>query len=233
MTYKDYLSLKNEVLRETDAEAEDFLQPQEIIDYFNDAVREAAAHIQKLGLEDDYFQKSTTYNLNTGQTFLAMPPDIYATKIRAVTYSTPSEVYPIRRIKGPNKFQIIQNLLQNPYGNPKYVYDLDNSDPATGFRMMLYPPSQETSPNAVVVNYIRNVQVITLNTDLVDIPEFYSFIKAFVKMKIHSKENDSKAVEARADYEKEKQLMMETLSEMTPDYDNKIIGDYSFYEDHT
>jgi hypothetical protein len=52
-------------------------------------------------------------------------------------------------------------------------------------------------------------------------------------MKIHGKENDAKAPVALAEYEKEKMLMLETLQEMTPDYDNEIQGDFSIYGEHT
>jgi hypothetical protein len=233
MFYKDYLTLKNEVLRETDTEGEEFIQPQEVLDYFNDGVREALAIIQKLGLEDDYFQKSVKYDLTAGLTELDLPLDIYAAKIRGLIYATPSLVYPIKRIKGKDKFEIIQQILQYPSSNSYYVYDLENASPTTGFKIKLYPVSYEDIPQAITLNYVRTVVPVALDTDLVDIPEFYSFIKAFVKMKIYSKENSDKAVGAKADYDAEKQLMVDTLAEMTPDYDNKIIGDYSPYTDHT
>lgn len=233
MFYKDYATLKAEVLVETDTEAEEFIQPQEVLNYFNDGIREALAHIQKLGLEDDYFQKSVKLDLTTGLTELDLPADIYAAKIRGLIYATPALVYPIQRIKGKDKFEQIQQLLQYPSQNAYYVYDLENASPTTGFKIKLYPVSYETIAQAITLNYVRTVTPIALDTDLVDIPEFYSFIKAFVKMKIYSKENSDKAVESKAEYEKEKQLMLDTLAEMTPDYDNKVIGDYSIYQDHT
>lgn len=233
MIYKDYKTLKDEVLRETDAEAEDFIQPKEVLDYFNDAVREALAHIQKLGLEDDYFQKSATTGIVAGVQELNLPNDIYAAKIRGVIYSMPSEVYQIKRIKGPNKFQLMQELLLYPPGNPMYMYDLENPSPTSGFRIKLYPIPVATIPSCIIINYVRTVTTIAADTDLVDIPEFYSFIKAFVKYKIFSKENSERAISAKEEYEKEKQLMMETLSEMTPDYDNKVIGDFTHYHEHS
>lgn len=232
MIYKTYLELKNEVLQETDTEAEEFIQVSEVLTYFNDAVREALAHIQKLGLEDDYFQKSVPYDLTIGLQELILPVDIYAAKIRGLIYATPASVYPITRIKGPNKFTVIQQLLQNPAPNAFYQYDLENPSPTTGFKIKLYPFSYENLVGCITLNYVRTVTVIVLDTDLVDIPEFYSFIKAYVKYKIFNKEFGPKSDDAKAEYEKEKQLMMETLSEMTPDYDNKIIGDYSTYEEH-
>lgn len=233
MQYRTYKDLRDEVLQETDTEAEEFIQPSEVLTYFNDAIREALSHIQKLGLEDDYFQKSVKLSLAVGQTELDLPNDIYAAKIRGIIYSTESKIYEIKRLKGKDKFRTIQYLLQPQMSNTPYRYDLENSSPTTGFKIKLYPISYETLTDCITLNYVRTVERITGDTSLVDIPEFYSFIKAFVKMKILMKENDAKADDAKAEYEKEKQLMLETLAEMTPDYDNEITGDTFIYDDHS
>lgn len=231
MEYRTYADLKQEVLVEADMEAEDFIQESEIKAYFNDAVREACAHIQKLGLEDDYFASFKKYSLTNGLEELSLPTDIYAAKIRALTYATPSKTYQIHRLKGKDKYQIIQDLLRNPGGGEYLQYDLKNISPTAGFKIKLYPVSQEDTTDCITMDYIRTAVKIVNDSDLVDVPEFYSFIKAFVKWKLFDKENGPKAQETKADYEKEKLLMLETLAEMTPDYDSEIPGDYSIYEE--
>lgn len=233
MSYKTYAQLKEDVLREADMEAEDFIQEEEVMAYFNDAVREACAHIQKLGLDDEYFNSSATYSLTLGQTELDLPADIYATKITGLTYSTSSKIYPLKRMKGKGKSILKQQILQAPGADATYMYDIENSDPTTGFKLKLYPPSQETTSSCIVMDYVRTVVEIDDDADLVDIPEFYSFIKAFVKYKLFDKENSQKAADTKADYLKEQALMLDTLREMTPDHDNLIPGDYSFYEEHS
>jgi len=233
MNYRTYVDLKLEVLQEADMEAEDFVQSSEVMTYFKDAVREAASHIYKLGLEDDYFKSELLYSLTNGQTYLAPPSDIYANKISALLYSTPDKVYPIKRLKGPRKEEIIQSILQSGSLGQFYQYDILNSSPATGPKIMLYPPSQEARTDCILMRYIRAPEVITGDASYVDIPEFYSFVKAFVKYKLFDKENSVKAAGAKADYEKEKQLMLETLAEMTPDYDSNITPDISIYEEMT
>lgn len=231
MIYKTYTQLKTEVLVEADMEAEEFIQASEVLAYFNDGIREACAHIQKMGIEDDYFNKSATYSLTNGQATLSLPTDIYAAKITGLTYSTSSTIYSIHRIKGKDKSIIKQRILQSPSGNANYTYDIENINPVTGFQLRLYPSSYETTVNCIVMDYVRTVVPILLGTDLVDIPEFYSFIKAFVKMKCFDKEGSAKAAEAKDDYEKELKLMLETLREITPDHDNLIQGDFSHYEE--
>jgi hypothetical protein len=233
MSYLTYAVLKAEVLIEADMEAEDFVQAAEVMTYFNDGIREACAHIQKLGLDDEYFNKSQTYDLVNGQTELALPTDIYATKITGLTYATASNIYPIKRMKGKDKSIQKQQILLYPSSGNSYQYDIENSNPTTGFKLKLYPASYETLTGCIVMDYVRSVTKITANTDLVDIPEFYSFIKAFVKYKLFDKENSQKSADTKADYEKETALMLETLREMTPDSDNLIPADFSCYEEHT
>lgn len=233
MIYRTYGDLKAELEREIDIEAEDFVQADEVMGYFNDAIREAASHIYKLGLEDDYFKSEKRYSLTNGLAYLSMPDNIYAGKISGFTYATPDKVYPIKRIKGPNKESIIQNILQNPTAGSYYSYDILNNSPTEGFRIMLYPVSYEDRADCIVLRFVRGVEKITGDSSLVDVPEFYSFVKAFVKYKVLNKEGTPMGADAKNDYEKEKQLMLETLSEMTPDYDSKITPDLSIYEETT
>lgn len=231
MIYRTYGDLRAELEREIDIEAEDFIQPDEVLGYFNDAIREAASHIYKLGLEDDYFKSEKTYSLTNGLQYLTMPDNIYAGKISGLIYATPEKVYPIKRVKGPNKEVIIQNILQNPTAGSYYSYDILNNSPTEGFRINLYPFSYEDRANCIVLRYVRNVEKIVNDSSLVDVPEFYSFVKAFVKYKVLNKEGTAMGADAKADYEKEKGLMLETLAELTPDYDSRITPDLSIYEE--
>lgn len=232
MVYRTYGALKTEVLMETDTEAEDFLQADEIMAYFQDAVNECQAHIHKLGLEDDYFlKKKTDYSLTNGQSVLDMPSDIYAAKIRGLIYSYGGRIYPIKRMKGPKRFELLADLLQNPGQNTPYVYQIINTSSAAGLDIDIYPRSYETSTNCITMHYIREAVTIVDDNSVVDIPQFYSFIKAFVKYKILNKAGEMLAADAKADLDKERVLMLETLREMTPDYDDIIPPDTSIYEE--
>lgn len=233
MQYKTYATLKSEVLIETDTEAEDFIQASEVLAYFNDAINEAEAHIHKLGLEDDYFLSTAQFSLTNGLQYLTMPSDIYATKIRGLIYATTEKTYPIKGIKGPKKFEEMQDILMNSGGQPYYQYQILNASAANGHRIHLFPYSYETATNCITMYYIRNANEVTVDASVVDIPEFYSFIKAYVKYKIYDKEGSVKASDAKADLDKERLLMIETLTEMTPDYNNEIPPDLSIYEEMT
>lgn len=230
MIYQTYGTLKSEVLIEADMEAEDFIQPAEVKTYFTDAIREARAHIMKLGLEDDYFIKEQKYSLTHGQSELTLPTDIYATKIRALTYSSPSKVYTIHRIKGVKKYEIMQHIRQSPSGGEYLMYDIENSSPTLGSKVVFYPESQETTTDCIILKYVRATTALVDDSSLVDIPEFYSFVKAYVKWKLYDKEGSPRAADFKQDYENEKKLMLDTLTEMTPDnYNNLLEADIDIY----
>jgi hypothetical protein len=233
MTYKTLGQLRAEVEQETDTELEDFVQPAEVLTYFKDGVREAAAHIHKLGLEDDYFLSNKTYDLTLGQRYIAMPADIYASKIRGLTYSYQTKVYPLRRLKGKDRFVQAQQLRQSGHANAFYVYQIINFSPVTGAQIELFPVSYENLTACIFMDYIRVPLDVVDDASLIDIPEFYSFIKAYVKKKIMGKEGSAMAEDAKADFDRELSLMLATLNEMVPDYDSEIPPDLSIYEEHS
>jgi hypothetical protein len=98
-------------------------------------------------------------------------------------------------------------------------------------QIQLWPPSIDVGTNILWIWYVRQPVQIESDDDFVDIPEFYYYIKSYVKWKIYDKEGSPLVVEAKADRDEKRQLMLDTLAEMTPDEDNLIEGDYSAYEE--
>ena len=80
------------------------------------------------------------------------------------------------------------------------------------------------------MHYIRNPNTIVDDSSIIDIP-FYQFVKSYVKWKLFDKENGPKADSAKQEYVEQKQLMLETLAEMVPDYGTEIPSDISHYEE--
>ena len=81
MTYKTYAQLLAKIEKDLDLESEDFIQDDELMEYFNDAIRECESHIHKLGLEDVYFKTFDNPSLVSGTSDYAMPTNIFANKI--------------------------------------------------------------------------------------------------------------------------------------------------------
>jgi len=231
MTYKTLLEIKNEVKRALDIEEEDFIQDDEITDYINEAIDECEAEIHDLN--KDYFLTKANISLVAGTASYSLPAGIYASKIRRVMYSVNGRIYPIRRVREEYEFEKIANILQYSTSTEDYGYILQNDSAATGVKMVIYPTPYETSSTAVTIWYYRNANRLSSDSDLCDIPEFYQFVVRYAKMRVYEKEMHPNLEYSIQQVEAQRKQMVDTLTEMSPDTDNTVNGDYSHYWEHS
>jgi hypothetical protein len=239
MTNLTFGAAREKLENDLDLHEEKIITSDELIGYFNDALKEAEGEILKLN--EDYFLDFEYLPLVLNQTDYALPKNIFAMKVRHIFYSTSVDRYEIHRIK-----DLRSTLDFDP--NDRYRYVPVNQK-GVGPRMRLYPASRETAAQNVTVWFIRHANRIPKVGDLlddgvtiatqadvdateIDIPEFVTFVWAWVKMLCLAKYNggtpppDSVTVAAQA-----RQQMIETLSDKTPDENNTITPDTSFYRD--
>ncbi len=167
----------------------------------------------------------------SGQSDIALPTNIYASKISEIVYDNGSTNFEIKRLTGAKKLSK-KTIINNDVGsNPMYMYDLKNDSADDGIQIQLLPPAQESSTTNVTIEYIREANVLVDDDDKCDIPEFYTFLLAFVRWKVRDKEGHPDSEGAKSDYERERQLMIETLTGMTDDDASEIEQDVSHYEE--
>lgn len=233
MIYKSFAEIKAKVERDLDIEVEEFIQPQEFIEYVNDGIKDAESHIHKLGLEDEYFLSKAQLALVTAQEDYTLPANIYADKIRAIVYRNGATIYTIKRLRGPEKFEVIERINQYNTVTDYYNYLLRNDSAANGVKLQLVPPSRETLPVGVTIWYIRSAnRWITDDTQFCDIPEVgMNYLYDFIKYKVLFKEGHPSSGEMKSDMEKSQQVMIQTLEQMVPDDETEVYKDLSFYQD--
>lgn len=234
--YWTYEELSRKIKRETDIEAEDFIQPDELFSYVNEAIDEAEKHVHTFSMEADYFLAEQRYDLTVGQQFLDLPEDIYAHKIRMLMYESGDLIYPIKRFRGPNLFETVANAEHYTNVGDFYKYILqndgnDNSTPAPKIRLV--PVSRSTESQVIRLWYIRNARRMEDTTDVMDIPEAAQFIVKYCIYKIFAKEGHPNAENAKILLEQERQSLMSTLETMAPDKDSVIVPDLSYYNETT
>jgi len=225
--------IREKVESDLDLQDEQFIDPDEFKSYVNAAIREAEAEIHKLNLEDQYFLSHAFLALTTGVGEYALPEDIYATKIRSIQYDREDKSYEILRFRGKKAFEDF--LYWRRYGTETtdYKYMLTNVR-GVGPRIAIAPKSFETSSEVVTVWYIRNALELDADTDECDIPEFINFILQFVKDACKNKEVFTPDAPPSPALEKQRQLMIDTLTEQVPDGEaGAIIPDVSHYEEST
>lgn len=217
-----YGELKANIERQLDLQGEVFVRPDEILDYFNEAIDEIEALIHTI--YEDYFRVSTFLNIVSGTNAYVLPDDIYAQKIRLVQYINGQNIYEVNRIRDIKE---IPYIVQNDW----YQYDLVNTA-ALGPQIVIYPTPNFTSNGIIQMWYLRNAKRFTGDeTETCDIPEFTHVLNQYVRWKCYQKEVHPMTEQAGADLDNMKMLMIETLSSRVPDENNKIRPDVSFYLD--
>lgn len=221
-----YLELATKVEQDLATEEELFIQPEELMGYFNEAVDEAEQEV--LGLYEDYFLNKATLALVSGTEEYDLPADIYAEKIRRILYNNGGQIYTVHRIRDWKKFEEYTDT--RTYGTSEdYRYFLYN--PSAGqYKLLLVPPARETGSYCTIW-YLRNAAVFTASSDTLDIPEAANFVMQFVKNRIYEKEGSFNTEKSEKDLERQRELLKSTLANMVPDAANEIEPDMSAYEE--
>jgi hypothetical protein len=230
MKFWTWAEIRTKVEQECDLEDEDFVRPEELLAYANEAIDEAEAEIHSL--YEDYFLKKVDLAVVANDEFFSLAtllPDIYADKIRKIIFREGSgtTVYTVTRLKDWKKFEQ-KAVADTQLTTDLYQYFLINSTPGNP-QIMLVPKSREAG--TMTVWYLRNANRLTVDADVCDIPEFINFVFSHMKMKVYAKEGHPGYQEALERLETERARMNAVLASRVPDMDNEIELDVSCYED--
>ena len=210
---------------EMDTEEETFIEPSEYIIYLNDAIDEAEAEIH--AMNEDYFLTSQTLDMVSGTAQYPLPTNIYANKLKLVQWKRDStDMFRMKRIK------VHQIAWAEEFTDPDpRAYLIRNDGTTDGVEIEFYPTPQVTETAPIRLWYLRNAERITLTTDRIDIPEFASFVFAYMKWRVATKEMSPLLDGYSAELESQRALMKATLSDMIVDELETLPQDTSFYDD--
>ena len=175
-----YLEMKTKVIGDLDLQDESFIQPDEMIGYFNEAIQEAEAEIA--GTKEEYFLSQYNFPVVAGVSVYQLPPDIYINKIRRIVYSNGPLIYEVKKIKEWRKFTEIA-LTANFGPNDWYRYFIQNISPGN-MQFVLFPASRETAIlpqqtgqttgfTPLIFWYMRNANRIPVHGEFVQRYETY------------------------------------------------------------
>jgi len=224
-------AMKTKLKDDLDLIAEDIITDSELTTYVQRSIKHAEALIHTV--YEDYFLTKTNLSLTTGNRIISLPSDIYAAKIRGIVYDdSGNRRYEIRPIRD---FKDIPFILDEE----DYSYVLRNlevgseEESKAGMVLDLYPVSRETSTTNVTMWYLRRAKKPLLDTDNIDIPEFFDFLEADISYRIIKDKDRDLAV--LNDFRNERNMlrkeMVESLSNKVPDENNQIPPEFSFYAD--
>lgn len=230
---KTLLDLTTTLKMELDLETEDFIQPDELTGYFNHAIREAEAHILKLGLKDKYFKKKDYISIVSGTDTYALPTDIYSDKIIKIIYRNGTNIFEVLPvdIEGEHQYAAREAMdVNRAFGY--YEYDVVRGTNGLT-QLLIFPQPVETVSNGFIVHYYRDANTLVDDDDVCDLPEIaYEFIHSRVKVYCYEKESHTNLPLAQADLQKMEALMIATLEQQLVDSDfDKMNQDFSHYQE--
>lgn len=221
---KTLSELRTLVLEPVDMQEEDFVDEAEVNRYINQGIRQAESEIHTI--YQDYFLNRISLPLEEGVSSYDLPEDIYAHKIRKIMYDDGSKNYIVKRIRDLEDIPNIED-------NDAYLSYLIINDVEEGAKIQFYPTPNADSDDALTVWYLRDAKELESDSDELDIPEFYNFVVLYARHECLKKElGNPILIYTKEEMERERRLMVETLTNRYVDNDTHLLMDDSFYTDY-
>ena len=228
MAYKTFGELSTQVQRELDLEDEEFIQPQELIEYFNSCIRMVESEIVKMGLRDKYLQAEDYIDLILNQADYSLPADIVDSKIRKLVYRDNNIIYTLKPLRGEGSFEAEDVLNQYP-GGESYrwtTYKIGSEQ-----KLRLVPKVSKAVTNGIRIIYFKDLNRYDDDATECDVPEIcYEYIMTYVRYRIYAKETHVNAPDEKENLGNLLGLMRETLQGQVADPEIDLIDqDLSHY----
>lgn len=222
--------IKTKIQEDLDLEEEtgegQFIETTELTNNINRAIDEAESIIHTL--YEDYFLTYAKIYMVNGVSEYTLPEDIYANKIRRLVYYDGTRSYEVKRMNSPFMFDDIPMIETDD----DYKYLLINK--STGMKLVLYPQARSTSSTALTIWYIRNATELSTTSDECDIPEAIHYVIEAAKGFCMAKENAGVIPAGQmAEIARQKEILINTLSDRIPDGHTEVYMDESTYDDHS
>jgi hypothetical protein len=228
--YWTLAEIRNKVEQDLDLESEVFIQTGEMTNYINQAIDEAEAEIHSI--YEDYFLTDYFIPLVAGEKLFDLPDNIYAHKIRKIIFSNnSSKTYTVARVPEKDKFSDVA-LTERFESTEFYRYFIYNAIPGQP-KIYTVPKIRESDANPARMRmwYLRNANRLNLETDICDIPEFVHFVISYAKLRCLEKEGHPNMMYWASQVERQRRLMVDTLTNMVPDGETMIEPEMSYYDE--
>lgn len=233
MAYRTFADLRTQIEKETDTEAEEFIQPTEMVGFINSAVTIVEAELIKIGLREKYLQGEGYISTVSGQADYDLPTDIVDQEIRKMIYRNGAIKYEIKPLLREDQY-LAEDIYNDYSANEQYWYQLYKDQTTDEFKLRLTPKASNTVSNAIRIIYWRQLNRMASETDTTtkcDVPKICEeFILSYCRRKIFKKEtNQSTAIE-KEELDEMLGLMRETLQQQIADPNVNLIDlDLSIY----
>ena len=231
MAYRTFGDLSTQLKSEIDLEDEEFVQPAELIGYFNTGITIIESEILKLGLREQYLKSETFISVVSGQEEYDLPADIVDTKIRKIVYRNGPTIYTVNPMRGEDSFEG-EDML-NQYNTSSEYYRWDIYKLTDEYTLRLIPTPQLSVTNGLRVLYWKDLNRYVSDSTNCDVPTVcYEFLLSYVRYRIYMKETHVNTPGEKEDMNSMLNLLRETLSGQIADPTIDLVDqDLTIYEE--
>lgn len=230
MAYRTFGDLSEQVQMEIDIQEEEFVQPQELINYFNSGITMIESEIVKLGCKEKYLQTEAFVSIVSGQQDYDLPSDIIEQKIRKIVYRDNTNIYTLMpaKIEAAYEAEDIARLYSSSDYYYYQIYKLTENH-----IIRLSPPAYLTVTNALRIIYFKDLNRYVDDDTNCDVPVVcYEYLMSYVRFRVYMKETHVNTEMEAKMCDGYLQLMRETLQNQVADPDMDINDqDLSHYEE--
>lgn len=193
---------------------ENFVTPDDIHQYINDAIDDAEETI--IDLFSDFFITFKNLEVVAGQEIVPLPVDMYEGRMRGLFYNQSGFTAPNPNLQAYKLRKIPLEEVSNVQQNDDFRYRLMNPS-ADAMALYFYPAVTEDSTDQFRVWYIRQAQRLFEDSDVLEKGLRPQFILAHAKWNILDKMGDPAVIEAKEKYDEQLLKMTSSLSRLTDD----------------
>lgn len=230
MAYRTFGDLSQQVQMELDIQDEEFIQPQELINYFNSGITIIESEIVKLGCKEKYLQTEDFISVVAGQQDYNLPDDIIEEKIRKIVFRDNTNIYTLKPFKEEQAYEA-EDVARLYSSNDYYQYQLYKigEDPV----LRIIPPAYQSVTDAIRIIYFKDLNRYDDDDTNCDIPAVcYEYLLSYVRYRVYMKETHVNMASEAQILEGLTQLMRETLQNQVADPDMDLVDlDLSHYEE--
>jgi len=230
MAYRTFGELSTQVQQELDIEEEEFIQPQELINYFNSGITIIESEIVKLGCKEKYLQTEAFVSIVAGQQDYNLPDDIIEQKIRKIIYRDNTNIYTLKpaKVEGAYEGEDVARLYSS---SDYYYYQLYKI--GEDHILRISPPAYQSVTDALRIIYFKDLNRYEDDDTKCDIPVVcYEYLLSYVRYRVYMKETHVNMQPEAAIMANLLQLMRETLQNQVADPDMDLNDmDLTHYEE--
>ena len=194
--------------------------------YLNEGQEEVAKRLQKI--KEDYFVTVYEVPFEAGINEYALPPDIFAHKIRKVAYIENQVFTTIRKVTFKDYIAYSSPVVATgSYPIGYYILEKPISGQGnklgTSTKLILLPPGGLINVRGLQVFYIRVITPMVNDDDTPDIPESESYLEAYARRKIASFDPSRTSESFEVEYNVKLKNLLESYTDRTPEEGGELL----------